>query len=34
MVHDASSMRLMLEDLNRALLSPSTPLRPHVPYQL
>ncbi|KAF2994277.1 nrps [Curvularia kusanoi] len=34
MVHDASSMRLMLEDLNRVLLSPTTPLRPHIPYQL
>ncbi|KAJ4293617.1 hypothetical protein N0V90_008901 [Kalmusia sp. IMI 367209] len=33
-VHDASSMRLMLEDLNKALLEPTQPLRAHVPYQL
>ncbi|KAF1967257.1 acetyl-CoA synthetase-like protein [Bimuria novae-zelandiae CBS 107.79] len=33
-VHDASSMRLMLEDLNQALLEPARPLRPHVPYQV
>ncbi|KAL5407395.1 hypothetical protein PMIN04_011741 [Paraphaeosphaeria minitans] len=33
-VHDASSMRLFFEDINKALLEPARPLAPHVPYQL
>ncbi|KAF2448804.1 acetyl-CoA synthetase-like protein [Karstenula rhodostoma CBS 690.94] len=33
-VHDASSMRLFFEDINRALLEPARPLTPHIPYQL
>jgi acyl-CoA synthetase (AMP-forming)/AMP-acid ligase II len=32
-VHDASSMRLVLEDLNTSLREPDQPLRPHLPYQ-
>ena len=32
-VHDASSMRLVLEDLNKALAAPERPLQPHVPFQ-
>jgi hypothetical protein len=32
-VHDASSMRLVLEDLNKALAAPDRPLQPHVPFQ-
>jgi acyl-CoA synthetase (AMP-forming)/AMP-acid ligase II len=33
-VHDASSMRLVLEDLNTSLREPDRPLRPHVPFKL
>jgi len=32
-VHDASSMRLVLEDLNKALSAPERPLQPHVPFK-
>lgn len=32
-VHDASSMRLVLEDLNKALSAPERPLEPHVPFR-
>ena len=32
-VHDASSMRLVLEDLNASLREPDRPLRPHVPFE-
>jgi acyl-CoA synthetase (AMP-forming)/AMP-acid ligase II len=32
-VHDASSMRLVLEDLNTSLREPDRPLRPHVPFE-
>ena len=33
-VHDASYMRLVLEDLNQALRNPAQPLRPHLPFEL
>ena len=32
-VHDASSMRLVLEDINTSLREPDQPLRPHVPFK-
>jgi len=32
-LHDASSMRLVLEDLNKALSEPQRLLEPHVPFQ-
>jgi acyl-CoA synthetase (AMP-forming)/AMP-acid ligase II len=32
-VHDASSMRLVLEDLNTSLREPGQPLRPHIPFE-
>lgn len=32
-VHDASSMRLVLEDLDKALFAPERPLEPHVPFR-
>lgn len=32
-VHDASSMRLVLEDLNTSLCEPDQPLRPHIPFK-
>jgi hypothetical protein len=32
-VHDASSMRLMLEDVNTSLREPDQPLRPHMPFK-
>jgi acyl-CoA synthetase (AMP-forming)/AMP-acid ligase II len=33
-VHDASSMRLVLEDLNTSLREPDKPLRPHLPFKM
>lgn len=33
-VHDASSMRLVLEDINQSLREPEQPLRPHVPFKM
>jgi len=32
-VHDASSMRLVLEDINKSLRKPDQLLRPHVPFK-
>lgn len=32
-LHDASSMRLVLEDLNQSLRAPHQQLRPHVPFK-
>ena len=32
-VHDASSMRLVLEDINTSLREPDQPLRPHIPFK-
>ncbi|EMC95189.1 hypothetical protein BAUCODRAFT_123657 [Baudoinia panamericana UAMH 10762] len=33
-LHDASNMRLVLEDLNQALRNPNQPLRPHVSFEV